>query len=136
MSRMKMNNPLVISLLIGPFLLTMTGCAAYEKWQFDRHYDKLHGYDECGHMANMECLQNRGWTFTETSIEKIDKQLSSASGSQFKKEWDSFKSRVQPGDQVWFFSTPPQTKKELMGSEGYMLLRDGAVITEIITVGN
>lgn len=47
--------------------------------------------------------------------------------------WRRLKERMQPGDELWEFSSPPESWAHLAGRSGIALLRDGQVIGSIIT---
>lgn len=48
-------------------------------------------------------------------------------------EWEAFKSKLQEGDELWEFCSPPETWVNLMGSEGICIVRDGEIIACIVT---
>jgi len=51
-------------------------------------------------------------------------------------EWRQFKNKMQDGDELWYFRTPPATWTEFFprcGMEGYALMRGDALIAEIFT---
>jgi len=53
-----------------------------------------------------------------------------------KREWERIKLRMLPGDELWTFSSPPDTWQALAGRMGVALVRDGHVIAHAITAMN
>lgn len=51
-------------------------------------------------------------------------------------QWESLKAQMQPGDELWWFSTSAQTWKDLRGRAGIELVRHGKPIAVIITLMN
>ena len=49
---------------------------------------------------------------------------------------DKLKLLMLPGDELWSYSSPPETWKHMMGRRGIALLRDGRAIAEILTLMN
>jgi len=45
-----------------------------------------------------------------------------------------FGESMKPGDEIWFFSSPPEFWQSLCGSSGYVLVREGEVIDSFTTV--
>lgn len=52
------------------------------------------------------------------------------------KEWEKFKTSVQPGDEVWYFCSPAETWQNLMGWRGYAIFRNGKFAGEYTTAEN
>jgi hypothetical protein len=48
-------------------------------------------------------------------------------------KWERLKGKMAPGDELWFFTSPPHTWVHLMGREGYAVVRQGEVIDSLIT---
>lgn len=48
-------------------------------------------------------------------------------------EWRAFLSEMRPGDELWEFSSPPDTWKHLFGRAGIALVRDGRIGRCIVT---
>ena len=59
-------------------------------------------------------------------------QLQKVFGYQ-NEEWQSFKAKIQPGDELWEYCTSKSSWDELQGGAGYELVRDGSVIASILT---
>lgn len=51
-------------------------------------------------------------------------------------DWIEFKSLMQSGDELWFYSSPQESWDELMGTEGYVIIREGKIIAEMVTALN
>jgi hypothetical protein len=51
-------------------------------------------------------------------------------------EWERIKLRMLPGDELWTFSSPPETWQALAGRMGIALVRKGRVIAHAITAMN
>ncbi len=49
------------------------------------------------------------------------------------KDWVTFKSQILPGDKIHFFRSDSTSWSSLAGREGYSLVRDGQIITNICT---
>jgi len=43
-------------------------------------------------------------------------------------EWESLKAEMQPGDELWTFSSPPESWQDLAGRAGIALVRNGAPV--------
>jgi hypothetical protein len=52
------------------------------------------------------------------------------------KSWDSFIQKMMPGDELWFYRFPDEYWMNLMGQQGYVILRDGKLINTLMTVRN
>jgi hypothetical protein len=52
------------------------------------------------------------------------------------REWEALKAKVQPGDEVWFWSSDPEDWERFMGWEGIALVRNGEIIDSFITALN
>lgn len=50
--------------------------------------------------------------------------------------WERLKASMQEGDELWEFSSPPETWQHLMGRAGVALVRDGDVVDFLVTVLN
>jgi hypothetical protein len=49
------------------------------------------------------------------------------------KEWEKFKTGIRPGDELWYFCSPPETWQQLAGWRGYAIIRDGRVVDHYTT---
>lgn len=50
-------------------------------------------------------------------------------------EWESFKSKMRKGDEIWYWSTPEWTWKRLAGRCGYVIVRNGKPTRHSILTG-
>ena len=50
--------------------------------------------------------------------------------------WEKLKARVQAGDEIWTFRSPPETWQDLAGRAGVALVRDNKVIDAVVTIMN
>lgn len=69
------------------------------------------------------------------TVEKDDKSVALPFGYTNDK-WEALKAQYQNGDQIYKFSTSPESWKNHAGREGYSLIRGDQVIAEIITLMN
>jgi hypothetical protein len=51
-------------------------------------------------------------------------------------KWESLKARMQPGDELWTFSSSPQSWRDLAGRAGIALVRNGQIIERLVTMMN
>ena len=51
-------------------------------------------------------------------------------------DWLRFKSKTQPGDTLYFYSTSPESWEHLAGRAGYVLVRGGEVVDTFNTMMN
>jgi hypothetical protein len=51
-------------------------------------------------------------------------------------EWERLKRAMQPGDELYHFSSSPESWKHLAGRRGIALVRNGEIIADIITSMN
>ena len=56
-------------------------------------------------------------------------------GFQYK-EWLAFKKKIQDGDEIWKFSSPPETWEHLRGRAGICIVRDNKIVAHIVTLMN
>lgn len=50
--------------------------------------------------------------------------------------WNDIKSKMLEGDEVWKFSSPPETWTNMCGRGGVCIVRNGHVVDGIITIMN
>jgi len=50
--------------------------------------------------------------------------------------WEELKARMQMGDEIWTFRSPPETWQDLAGSAGVALVRENRVIDAVVTAMN
>ena len=81
----------------------------------------------------------RNWLLSIVSVEDIDawQAARAKSGPRprdlLQTEWQMLKAKMLPGDEIWYFSSDPESWRHLAGREGYALVRDGDVIGAIVT---
>ena len=51
-------------------------------------------------------------------------------------QWETLKARMQPGDELWTFSSSAQSWADLAGRAGVALVRDGEIIERMVTIMN
>ena len=51
-------------------------------------------------------------------------------------EWEALKARMQPGDQLWTFTSSWQSWRDLAGRAGIALVRKGQIIERLVTMMN
>ncbi len=50
--------------------------------------------------------------------------------------WEDIKALMMPGDEIWTFSSPPESWENLAGQAGVALVRDGVPIRTVVTMMN
>ena len=50
--------------------------------------------------------------------------------------WEQFKSQMKKGDELWEYSSPPETWRMYMGQAGIALVRRGKVVARLVTARN
>lgn len=56
-----------------------------------------------------------------------------AGGADFKR-FNEFVAKVQPGDEIWTFKSPPESWRALAGRAGFAIVRGGQVVADLVTV--
>jgi hypothetical protein len=51
-------------------------------------------------------------------------------------KWEELKTRMQTGDEIWTFRSPPETWQDLAGRAGVALVREHKVIDAVVTAMN
>ena len=51
-------------------------------------------------------------------------------------EWQRFKAAMLPGDRIYAFSSAPDSWKALAGRAGYVLVRNGKPVAQMVTLMN
>jgi len=49
------------------------------------------------------------------------------------REWEALKAKMEPGDEVWFWSSDEESWKRMMGWEGMALVRRGEIVDSFLT---
>jgi hypothetical protein len=75
---------------------------------------------------------------TRTSVEELEAADTNKDQpfGLLNEEWEALKAEMIDGDELWLWSTSPQTWAALCGREGVALVRDGKVVAVIITSMN
>lgn len=71
------------------------------------------------------------WPPRDWLIERLDPTKETRS-----KGLDKLTLLMLPGDELWSYSSPPETWEHMMGRSGIALLRDGRTIAQVITLMN
>ena len=50
--------------------------------------------------------------------------------------WRELLAQMQPGDELWEFSSPPDTWAHLCGRAGIALVREGKIVASLVTLMN
>jgi hypothetical protein len=92
------------------------------------------------------CFPPRDWLQSKMSREEFEKEFANALGdperrflnpsSRFDGEFIEFLAMWQEGDELWTYSSPPETSRALMGRGGIALVRDGRSVAQIMTLMN
>jgi hypothetical protein len=75
------------------------------------------------------------WLSARVSVKDVEKaniENGRPFGYQHRK-WERLKGRMEAGDELWEFQSPPASWAHLMGREGYALVRQGEIIEAILT---
>ncbi len=51
-------------------------------------------------------------------------------------EWRNLRAQIQPGDELWEFTSPAESWAQLFGRAGIALIREGEVVDSITTMMN
>jgi hypothetical protein len=54
--------------------------------------------------------------------------LASAAFARWLERWAAFVGQMAPGDELWFFTSPPEPWRSLAGAAGYAIVRHGKPI--------
>ena len=78
------------------------------------------------------------WLFDPVDIDEMESDWLDKPGPYGvpKKEWVKLKSQMEEHDEIFSFSSPPQSWENLAGRAGYALVRDGEVVASIVTMMN
>jgi hypothetical protein len=71
----------------------------------------------------------RDWLTRQLTVQELETLRSSS-------ELQALTAQMQPDDEIWEFSSPPESWQLLMGWAGIALVRDGEVIDSIVTEMN
>jgi len=81
------------------------------------------------------------WNDSHTSITEIRAKLDGPDIPKniiegLSRVLDEMETLMQPGDELYNFSSPPIAWEKMMGTGGYVILRNGTVVHAIMTVCN
>ena len=85
----------------------------------------------CELYAAHQFNQAGNWPPKQWLAEKLDPEEAANSTNI-----DKLKLLMVPGDELWSYSSPPETWNHMMGRRGIALQRDGRTIAEILTLMN
>lgn len=51
-------------------------------------------------------------------------------------EWEELKAELRSGDELWTFTSPPEFWRQRRGTAGIVLVRDGKIVSTLITEFN
>ena len=66
----------------------------------------------------------------EVTLEEIGETLNNSEWSQMLQQ--EFAQKAQPADAIYYYCSPPEQWDVSMGSEGYVLVRDGQIIHSVV----
>lgn len=93
-------------------------------------------FDNCKNLGDVDCMKSLGWNYKKVTIEYVKRILNKATAKAFINARDKFYLKYTDGDSVYFFSSPPKTWENSMGCEGYVIVRRGSLVAEILTLMN
>ena len=75
---------------------------------------------------------------SETEFEYSEEEISVNSDpfSLEAQDWNKLKAVMKVGDELWLFSTPKETWKNLCGRAGACIVRDGKIVRSEVSVLN
>jgi hypothetical protein len=118
---------------------------------FRNALNHFYGFDKCSNLANVECLRTVGWTFEQVTLVgvkdsldmnvKLDTIVTNDSTTmkirrRFRMAAIEYTESIHQGDELFFFSSPPATWKELCGRQGYLIRHRDSLVTSITTLLN
>ena len=72
-----------------------------------------------------------GWETDRLTVDEVE-----AAYPGMKPEWEALKAAMQPGDELWAFSSPAESWRHLAGRAGIVLLRNGEAVADMVTLLN
>ena len=77
------------------------------------------------------------WLIQEINMNNLENKYNIAKHPEQEwSRWKLFKSKYQLGDKVYEFDSPSEYWESLSGSAGYVILRNGKIVAELITMEN
>jgi hypothetical protein len=79
---------------------------------------------------------NKEWLTTKTTVAELEaKHMHKGKPFGYQNaKWEALKAKIVNGDELWEFSSPPESWRSLAGRAGVALVRDGEVIDSIVTI--
>lgn len=71
------------------------------------------------------------WLKTKTTVAEVETKY--GWGNNQYDRWEQLKTQLSDRDELWEYSSPPETWRTLSGREGIALVRNGEVIFAIVT---
>ena len=59
--------------------------------------------------------------------------LASSAFARWREKWTAFVDQMEPSDELWFFTSPPELWQRLSGVAGYAIVRDGRPIHILVS---
>jgi len=95
-------------------------------------------------VAELKAEWEREWQRIQQKLrEKDPKQFAAlevrskiANPARVTTPWESFKEKIQPGDELWVVRTPEDPGDQLMGIEWIVLVRAGVHVARVVTKMN
>ncbi|HLV81572.1 MAG TPA: hypothetical protein VKT32_14895 [Chthonomonadaceae bacterium] len=82
-----------------------------------------------------EAFVPSAWLYQQVSLEEIEKSADLPVPAD-SAAWTAFLAQMRPGDQLWYFISPPDTWRHLAGRLGYVILRAGQQVAQMIIMMN
>ena len=73
------------------------------------------------------------WRDKQLTLSQIESVDGASNGSL---EWNRFKAKMKPGDELWHFCSPGPTWENMMGWEGYAIFRGSRLVDSFTTREN
>ena len=78
---------------------------------------------------------------TQPTFAIIEKKKKNSNGSVRKSyfreyEWNPFIAKMLKDDELWFYRVPAEFWQTLQGHQGYVLIRNGKIVDQVITKRN
>ncbi len=77
----------------------------------------------------------RDWLLSFVTLDELEQEFHSAV-PRFRRYWEEFKNRLQPGDELWRFESPSETWESFprMGHAGIAVIRKEEIVDFITTM--
>ena len=83
-----------------------------------------------------QCLILR-WRISTVSVQKAEQDLNVAKWpAEYQDLWKRFISKLRPGYQLWFYSSPAELWSEMAGREGYAIFDGDRLVDKLTTKMN